>query len=237
MPSANILALRGKPLRLLGEGQPHRFRGNNPAVSGLMEMQFDRYREVASLNRHSETAEPLATSAREVELLAGQLKSADEGMRTSSAQRLSIFRDPAAAPALCEALKDKVREVRVAAAMALAACGNRESVAPLLDALTDREPLVAQAAAVALENLTGHGEDFNPFVSIEDRDKQAQGWRSWFAATDWGKIEQDLVRRLDDPNRDNRSAGGRGTGACRIGAGTCGVAGVCVARAGDEPSA
>jgi hypothetical protein len=48
------LALQTAPLKLLGQGEPHRFRGNNAAVTGLMELQFDRYREVAGLNRHSE---------------------------------------------------------------------------------------------------------------------------------------------------------------------------------------
>ncbi len=46
------LALRTRPLKLLGGGQPHRFRGNNAAVTGLMELQFDRYREVAGINRY-----------------------------------------------------------------------------------------------------------------------------------------------------------------------------------------
>ncbi len=44
---------------------------------------------------------------------------------TSAAARLSIFRDPIAAPALAECLRDRSREVRVAACMALAACGSR----------------------------------------------------------------------------------------------------------------
>ena len=57
------LAMRSDPIRLLGQGRPHRFRGNNAAVTGQMELQFDRFREVAGLNRHSETADPLATSA------------------------------------------------------------------------------------------------------------------------------------------------------------------------------
>ena len=60
-------ALRARPLKLLGQGQPHRFRGNNAAVTGMMELQFDRYREVAGINRHSETVDPLATGAQEVE--------------------------------------------------------------------------------------------------------------------------------------------------------------------------
>ena len=100
--------------------------------------------------------------------LVAQLRGDDLPLRVSAAQRLAIFRDPAAAPALAECLADAERELRVAAALALAACGTRDSVPPLLEALTDPDPLVAQAAAVALENLTGHAEAFNAFVPAEN---------------------------------------------------------------------
>ncbi|MFV2070219.1 MAG: hypothetical protein ACC645_24895, partial [Pirellulales bacterium] len=127
-PSSTLTAqaLQAAPLKLLGQGQPHRFRGNNAAVTGLMELQFDRYREVAGLNRHTGTADPMATGAQEVAELITQLHGADE-MAISIAQRLSIYRDPSAAPALVECLGRSNREVRVAAALALATCGTRDS--------------------------------------------------------------------------------------------------------------
>ncbi|MCP4594606.1 MAG: hypothetical protein GY842_28070, partial [bacterium] len=86
------LALSASPLKLLGQGQPHRFRGNNAAVTGLMELQFDRYREVAGINRYGDTVDPLATGAQELATLVSQLRGADVGLRISAAQRLSIFR-------------------------------------------------------------------------------------------------------------------------------------------------
>jgi HEAT repeat protein len=196
------LALRTRPLKLLGRGQPHRFRGNNAAVTGMMELQFDRYREVAGINRHTDSADPLATGPQEVTALAAQLSGSDEGLRISAAQRLSIFRDPAAAPTLAERLRDESREVRVAAALALAACGTREAVPPLLASLTDPEPLVGQAAAVALENLTGHAETFNAFAKRDERDRQAERWRAWFVGTTWEQIEAVLVQRVQSPDRD-----------------------------------
>ena len=196
------LALQTAPLRLLGQGQPHRFRGNNPAVTGLMELQLDRYREVAGINRHAKTKDPVATGVNEVASLVSQLRGSSDELRISAAQRLSIFRDPAAAPALVENLHRSNREVAVAAAIGLGACGTRESVPPLLAALTTREPLVAQAAAVALENLTGHTESFNAFVNRGERQRQAQAWRDWFANTNWAQIEDELVKRLASPDRD-----------------------------------
>ena len=195
------LALGTRPLKLLGLGQPHRFRGNNAAVTGLMELQWDRYREVAGINRHGELEDPLATGAQEVAALIAQLRDGRKSERISAAQRLAIFRDHAAAPALAERLVNDSREASVAAALALAACGTRESVPPLLDALADRDPLVAQAAVVALENLTGHAEPFNAFVDTDEREQQANAWRQWFANTNWDQIEQELAQRLESPDR------------------------------------
>jgi HEAT repeat protein len=196
------LAMSVRPVRLVGRGQPHRFRGNNPAVTGQMEMQFDRYREVASINRHSLTTEPLATGQQEVAALVAQLQGGDEALKISSAQRLSVFRDPAAAPALARLLSDESREVRLAAAMALGACGTRESIPPLLAALLTGDPLTAQAAAVALENVTGHSEEFNGFAAPAERTAQAEKWQAWFAQHPWPAIEQELVQRLQAPDRD-----------------------------------
>ena len=200
--TGQTLALSVRPLRLVGQGQPHRFRGNNPAVTGQMELQFDRYREVAGINRHSLTVEPLATGNDEVAALVAHLNGDEEGWKISSAQRLAVFRAPQAAPALARLLDGESREVRVAAAMALGACGTRDSVPPLLAALSTGDPLTAQAAAVALENLTGHGEEFDGFAAPAERAAQADAWRAWFAATSWQAIEQDLVLRLRDADRD-----------------------------------
>jgi len=96
------LAMRVAPLKLLGQGRPHRFRGNNAAVTGLMEMQFDRYREVAGINRHADTADPLATGAQEVTALIANLEGGDERLRISSAATMrmltSRFRASVTAP-------------------------------------------------------------------------------------------------------------------------------------------
>ncbi|MHC4994595.1 MAG: HEAT repeat domain-containing protein [Planctomycetota bacterium] len=196
------LALKTPPLKLLPYGEPHRFRGNNPAVTGLMELQFDRFREVAGINRHGESVGSDASGAQEVEALVAHLRGDNRALRISSTQRLAIFRAPAAAQALAECLADPSREVGVAAAMALAACGTRESVPPLLEALTHREPLVAQAAVVALENLTGHVVEFNAFASQDERTAQAGAWRDWFVGTTWRAIEAELVKRIGDADRN-----------------------------------
>lgn len=113
VPLKGVQALQSQPLRLLGQGNPHRFRGNNAAVTGLMELQFDRYREVAGINRHSETADPLATGNQEVTTLISQLEKPAPHLRVSAAQRLAIFRQRSAAAPLARCLRDEQREVRV----------------------------------------------------------------------------------------------------------------------------
>ena len=202
MGAEAALATAIPALKLLGRGRPHRFRGNNAAVTGLMEVQADRFREVAGINRHSDSADPLATGPQEVAALIAELRGEDEGLRISAAQRLAIFRDRAAGPALAERLTDGSREVRTAAALAIAACGTRRSIPPLLAALTDEDPLVAQAAAVAVENVTGRAEPFNSFAERAERAAQAKRWRAWFESTSWEAIEQDLVGRLASGDQD-----------------------------------
>ena len=46
------------PLKLLGQGHAHRFRGNNAGVTGMMDLQFERFRESASLNLQANMSGP-----------------------------------------------------------------------------------------------------------------------------------------------------------------------------------
>lgn len=179
-------ALRGPPLKLLGQGDPHRFRGNNPGVTGMMDLQFERFRECASINRNTVRDPAEAGRQEEVAALLRQLDGSDEGLKISAAQRLGMLRDHGAAKGLAAALAGSGREARVAIALALASCGTRDSVSALLPVLEDPAPIVVQAAHLALENLTGHSE----------LSRSAAGWKAWIDANPWGSIEGSLIRRL-----------------------------------------
>lgn len=183
---------RTEPLKLLDRGEPHRWRGNNPGTSGMMDLQLERFREVASLNRISDTVAPLTPGQAETAAWAGKLGHADEAVRISAANRLALFRDRAAAPALAAALQDSSREARVAAALALSACGTRDSVAPLAARLEDPDPHAAQAAAIALENITGR---------VAPTNSQAADWRAWLEGDPWAGQEAALIRDMDSPDR------------------------------------
>ena len=192
---------RAKPVKLLELGEPYRFRGNNSGTSGMMDLQFERFRETASLNRYRDLEGPLPDGRDEVTAWAEKLASPDQYVRISAANRLALFRDRAAAPALAGTLRDLSREVRVAAVMALAACGTRDSVPHLLERLEDSDPNVAQAAAVALENLTAHYEPVALPVTAAGRRQQAEAWRAWLADNSWEKIEAMLVEQIGSEDR------------------------------------
>lgn len=179
-------ALRAPPVKLLGQGNPHRFRGNNSGVTGMMDLQFERFRECASLNRNTLRDSPNAARGDEIAALIQHLRGAGQGQKISAAQRLALLRERTAAPALAEALKEPGREVRLAAALALAVCGTRESVPPLVAALDDDDLIVAQAANVALENLTAHAEPTGASAN----------WEGWLASNSWPAIETALVQDL-----------------------------------------
>jgi len=189
-------ALGAAPLKLVGQGEPHHFRGNNSGVTGMMDLQFERFRETASLNRHGLQRKPLASGRDEIAALLRQLSGDDDALKISAAQRLGIFRTSEAGKLLALNLKEPMREVRVAAALALASCGTRESVPALLEALEDSKPIVAQAAAGALENLTGHAERFDACAQITERKKQAEAWKHWFRVNSWEAIEEAMIARL-----------------------------------------
>ncbi len=195
--AAPLLATKVRPLQLLGQGDPHRFRGNNAAVTGLMELQFDRFREVAGLNRHDDLSQGVQD---DMKVLFEQLRGNTSDLKISAAQRLAIYRDRAAEPALIAALDDFVAEARVAAALALSACGTRNAWEALADCLDDPDAWVAQAAAVALENLTGHAAPFNAFAPKGKRG--AEAWRLWIANTTPSEREATLIVRLASAERD-----------------------------------
>ncbi len=196
-------ALRARPADLLGQGQPHRFRGNNAEIGGFLNLQIERMREAASIDLY--TQECIAPSDTPlppgrptlVARLIEQLKSSDAGLRMSAARRLAILHDRAAAPALAALLADKQPDVRIAAAVALAACGTREQVAALVKALDDPDACAAQSAHMALEHLTGHSGGRNAFTR---------------RASDWPAIERQLIARLrsNDPQAAISAAQGLG---------------------------
>ena len=198
----DVQALRAAPLKALGQGNPHRSRGNNSGVTGMMDLQFERFRECASLNRHLSPAGPLTTGKEEIAALIEQLRGTDEALKLSAAQRLAIFRDRAAAPALAERLKDTSREVRVASAMALATCGTRDSVPPLLDALEDRDRRGAGSRDGADQSRRRGVAKFNACADLKERRFQALAWREWFQKHSWDAIERTLLPRIHQAEPD-----------------------------------
>lgn len=199
-PLANAtrpLALASAPLKLLGEGSPHHFRGNNAAVTGLMELQFDRFREVAGINRYAESTDQIISEKEEIKNLITQLQDEDKGNRKSAAQRLALSRDRRATPHLLERMKDEEREVRVAATLALASCGTRDAVLPLVNVLPDNDSLVARGALIALENLTGrYQKDAQQGINAHEQ------WIKWFENTTWSSIEDQLMLEIKTGNRE-----------------------------------
>ncbi len=202
------LASFAPPVDLTGGGRPHRFRANNAANGGALNLQFDRFREVASIDSYNQPAlehldnatglAPGRSSA--VEKLATKLRDGKPGEKVSAARRLAMFRDRAAAGSLAAALEDPDDSVRLAAALALAACGNREVVPSLLRALKDGSVHVAQSAHIALEHLTGHTEKFDPYRIPPLQTEPAGAWQEWIEANDWDAIEGGLIEKVCSEN-------------------------------------
>lgn len=139
------IAVRSRPLKLTGQGAPHRFRANNGANGGIVNLQLDKFREVVAINLHD----------------------VSNDYNLSTIRRLGILRNREDIPVLLRALEDPSVEMRVAAAISLSACGNRDAVPPLIAALDDSNKNVVRAAANALEHLTGDPEGSTDWDAIE----------------------------------------------------------------------
>lgn len=193
-PPARVEAVRGRPLRLVDDAEPHRYRVNNAANGGVLNLQFERFREAGSINLYRQG--PLAGGAplvalppgrpSEVAALVEQTRAAVAAARIAAAQRLAVLRDRSATPALVSLLRDPVAEVRNAANVGLAACGDQRALGPLCEALGDAHPTVARGAEVALQHLTGHIATAGGPV----------GWRAWLADLDLQEHERSLCETL-----------------------------------------
>jgi len=114
---------------------------------------------------------------------AARLKSDSSTVRARAAEALGFLRAYAAEAALIERLRDdRSASVRCKAALSLGWCGGRKAVPPLLAALDDRDWQTAQAAHVALTNLTGMEFPFDAAGPSDKRTSQARRWRDWWAA-------------------------------------------------------
>ena len=179
-----IAAAKSPPLRLTDASNATRFRGNNPAVTGLTELQFDRFREVASINR--------ADVPRTV--LEQRLASHEWSERVAAANHLALSRDLQSAPALIQQMKnDPVPEVRSACALALATCGTRDVIPGLLSRTSDSNLHVRLSSALALHNLL----DTEVVTTA-----QLISGKGASSSLDLASIEKELVLKLKSTNRD-----------------------------------
>jgi HEAT repeat protein len=206
-PAAGSMAMRLPPVRLVGEGVPFRYKANSVTHgrgAGVLGDQMDRIRETKSINLYphpyplsSGDSRPFAPGRAETtRVLIERLRADRAYERASTAQRLAVVRDRAAVPALTSAMADSAAAVRMNAALALAACGNRRAVGALLPHVQDRDTQVALAANMALSHLTAHEEKLNGISDTHFRDC-ADRWRRWLADTPWPAIEQKRIGELD----------------------------------------
>jgi HEAT repeat protein len=203
-PGGGLMALRSRPLKLAGQGTPHRWRGNNAANGGVLNLQFDRMREIASINSASA---PLST-------LLQELQCPDEDARISAAQRLALLREKKAAPALEQALSDASAQVRVNAAWALASCGRKESLPLLFRAMFEDEPLVAQAAGTAMQTLAAATLSFDPFAAPGEKMAARAAWQELAGREGVPQLGSILARRAaEKPSEDVFNALGQIGGA------------------------
>ena len=128
-----------------------------------------------------------------------KLESDSPATRAGAAEALGFLRAYAAQQALVERLGDRSVEVRRQVAMALAWCGGRKAIPPLLAALDDDDRVTRQAAHVALTNLTGMEFPFDSHASPKRRAAQTKVWRDWWAAVPTDRPPKEVLALLIGP--------------------------------------
>ena len=134
---------------------------------------------------------------RQVSERLASLESASDDVRAGAAEGLGFLRAYTAEEALLARLGDRSVEVRRQVAMALAWCGGRRSVGPLLTALDDNDWLTRQAACVSLTNLTGMEFPFAATAPRAQRASQARVWRDWWATVPPDRPPGEVLRLLE----------------------------------------
>ena len=158
----------------------------------------------ADRNGHASAAEPLIDPGRcpyqcQVDEQLTKLSATAPQVRAGAAEALGFLRATHAEPALVALLRDSQCEVRRQAALALAWCGGRAAIPPLLRALDDRDWLTRQGAHVALVNLTGMEFPFDSAASSELREQQSDVWQQWWRRVPRDGMPLEILALLDGP--------------------------------------
>ncbi|HUT78884.1 MAG TPA: HEAT repeat domain-containing protein, partial [Polyangia bacterium] len=128
-----------------------------------------------------------------------KLGSDSADLRAAAAEALGFLRAYAAEQALLDRLGDPSTDCRRQVAMALAWCGSRKAVPPLLAALDDDDWFVRQAAQVSLTNLTGMEFPFNAHAPPPQRAARAKVWRDWWATVPGDRPPEEVLELLVGP--------------------------------------
>ncbi|MCP4787529.1 MAG: hypothetical protein GY878_28705 [Fuerstiella sp.] len=142
---------------------------------------------------------PLTPYASQIAVQVQRLQSDSAQQRAGAAEALGFLRTTEGQTVLIDRLRDSSPLVRREAAMALAWCGDRIAVSPLLAALSDEDWVTRQAAHVSLTNLTGMEFPFDSMAMPGRRAEQAKVWSDWWAAVPTDRPPAALLAMVDDP--------------------------------------
>ena len=140
-----------------------------------------------------------APYASQVDKHLARLRSDSVSERAGGAEALGFLRAYEAQDALLGLPDDRSAVVRREAALALAWCGDRKGVTPLLEMLEDDDWTVRQTAHVSLTNLTGMEFPFDALASAPARAAQARTWRDWWGSAPKNSAPLEVLELLEGP--------------------------------------
>lgn len=147
-----------------------------------------------------------------LEPLQEALKDESEEIRTFAATQIGRFGSSRAGQALGETLQhDKSAKVRVAAAAAIARCGDESAIPALIAGLVNPSQAVREACDRALKQFSSQTVAFDPRRPPEEQSEAIGQWRMWYYKSrnkiiqgDWYRMRTVIGQRI----ATNRFGGG-----------------------------
>jgi hypothetical protein len=92
-----------------------------------------------------------------------------------------------------EDLHDPSSTRRVQAVAEVRRLGSAEHVPALIEMLDDEDESVRLVAGATLKDLTGRDTGYRPYASPQERRRQVEDWRAWWAGTPQGRTRAPLA--------------------------------------------
>ncbi len=157
-----------------------------------------KLRKLMSFTNGIQKSQKLTPYQKNIKIEIERLDSDDAAIRAVALERLAYLRAYSETVYVRNMLTDPSENVRKEAVIMLGWCGGQVDIAAVFSLLNDDSWVVRQAAAYALENLTGMLFPFNALADKEIQVEQQKEWQVWCENISQNEVPYDVVELLNN---------------------------------------